>query len=413
MTSEVSAEFISSRCEDYCIKVADGTHDSPKETEEGKLLVTSKNLKNGRLTLDSAYLISIEDFDQINRRSKVDQWDVLLTMIGTVGEVCLVMDEHPDFAIKNVGLLKCQDKLKAKWLYYYLRSSECQAYIESRKKGSTQQYLSLSDIRNLPISHPTSSEVMEKSIQILDSLDRQISLLMDINESLSLICQAIFKSWFIDFKFDGDTNHQKKKLPDGWTEGFLSDILKFHNQRTTPSDITAELPYVPIDSISSKSPFLNQHKSGSEAKSSLQLFNRGDILFGAMRPYFHKVCIAPFDGVTRSTVFVLKPVNEGCNYFALFTAFQETVIDFATRHSEGSTIPYAKWRNSLEKMPTIVPPELLQKKFTEIVSPMIDSALNNIERMQVLSDIRDSLLPRLIAGKINIASIEIDEATNL
>ena len=149
MSFELSPDFKTTECQDFCARVADGTHDSPKETAVGKKLVTSKNVKGGRLELDSAYLISAEDFESINKRSKVDQWDLLLTMIGTVGEVCLVTDPEPDFAIKNVGLLKCGNELKAKWLYYFLRSPQGQKLIEARKKGSTQQYVSLTELRRL------------------------------------------------------------------------------------------------------------------------------------------------------------------------------------------------------------------------------------------------------------------------
>lgn len=106
---------------EYCIKVADGTHDSPKQSQVGKLLVTSKNIKDGRLDTLSAYKISETDFEDVNKRSKVDRWDLLLSMIGTVGEVCMISDE-PDFAIKNVGLFKCGNEIRAKWLYYFLRS---------------------------------------------------------------------------------------------------------------------------------------------------------------------------------------------------------------------------------------------------------------------------------------------------
>jgi len=132
--TEISPDFTTVLCSEYCLRVADGTHDSPKETQFGKPLVTSKNVKDGRLVLDNAYLISEDDYNEINRRSKVDQWDLLLTMIGTVGEVCVVNDKAPAFAIKNVGLLKCGSSLKAKWLYYFLRSSYGQGLIEQRKK---------------------------------------------------------------------------------------------------------------------------------------------------------------------------------------------------------------------------------------------------------------------------------------
>lgn len=135
MSFEIHPDFLSLPCSEYCLKVADGTHDSPKETQQGKLLVTSKNVKNGNLTLEGAYFISEDDFESINKRSKVNQWDLLLTMIGTVGEVCIIKDENPNFAIKNVGLLKCGDELKAKWLYYFLKSPQGLNLIEQRKKG--------------------------------------------------------------------------------------------------------------------------------------------------------------------------------------------------------------------------------------------------------------------------------------
>lgn len=83
---------------EFCLRVADGTHDTPKPEQEGRLLITSKNLKGGRINFDGAYMISESDYLQINKRSKVDKWDVLFSMIGTVGEIALVRSE-PDYAI--------------------------------------------------------------------------------------------------------------------------------------------------------------------------------------------------------------------------------------------------------------------------------------------------------------------------
>ena len=96
---------------EYCDSVRDGTHDSPKKTECGIKLVTSKNIIGGYLDLTSAYFISESDAVNINKRSKVDINDVLLSMIGTVGEVALI-SEQPNFVIKNVGLFKNNDEKK-------------------------------------------------------------------------------------------------------------------------------------------------------------------------------------------------------------------------------------------------------------------------------------------------------------
>ena len=167
---------------DVC-DVRDGTHDSPKQSSDGKYLITSKHIKNGRIDKTSAYKISLMDFDFVNQRSKVDKWDVLISMIGTVGDVCLVSEE-PDFAIKNVGLIKTGNKDFAFFLYYYLKSPLAQNDIASRLKGTTQQYLSLGEIRKFPIRLPPLAE-QKRIADILSSLDDKIELNNKINDNLA------------------------------------------------------------------------------------------------------------------------------------------------------------------------------------------------------------------------------------
>ena len=184
----MSLEFERSIAEEYCIKVADGTHDSPKEVDYGKKLVTSKNIIGGKLDLDKSYFISLDDFDEINKRSKVDQWDILISMIGTVGEVALIT-EKPDFAIKNVGLLKNNNEYKAKWLYYYFKSDLGQYQIKSRLRGTTQLYIPLKDLRKLEISVPKNHDDMIKIIKILDNIDKKIENNHNINNNFNTLFQ--------------------------------------------------------------------------------------------------------------------------------------------------------------------------------------------------------------------------------
>ena len=183
---------------EFCDLVTDGTHDSPKKTEFGVKLVTSKNIVGGKLDLTSAYFISESDAQNINKRSQVHINDILLSMIGTVGEVALI-EKEPDFVIKNVGLLKNSDPKKAKWLYYYLKSPITQNLIKDRLRGTTQQYIPLGELRNLPILKPNSEEHLQNTIDQLSSLDKKIQLNTQINQTLEQIAQALFKSWFVDF----------------------------------------------------------------------------------------------------------------------------------------------------------------------------------------------------------------------
>ena len=132
--------------------VRDGTHDTPAKCDNGYLLLTSKNVRKGKVDKTNAYCISASDYAAINKRSGVDQWDVLFSMIGTVGETAIV-DEPPDFAIKNMGLFKTHaDELLARWIKYYFDSPVAKQLILDRLKGSNQKFLSLGVLRAFPLA---------------------------------------------------------------------------------------------------------------------------------------------------------------------------------------------------------------------------------------------------------------------
>lgn len=138
------------KASEFCKHITDGTHDSPQYIKEGHYLITSKYIMNNKITLKDAPLISKQDFDKINERSKVETNDVLFTMIGTVGEVALVKDNN-NFAIKNMGLFRCKNINDALYLYYYFQSILAKEYELKLLAGSTQQYLTLNSLKEFPI----------------------------------------------------------------------------------------------------------------------------------------------------------------------------------------------------------------------------------------------------------------------
>ena len=163
------------RLGDVC-DVRDGTHESPKPTTEGKILITSKNLKGGKIDFLDSYHISLEDFEAINKRSKVEKYDILMSMIGTVGEVAFV-DIEPNFAIKNVVLFKMDGNEKfSKFLFFFFQSSIGKKHILGSLSGSTQKYITLDFLRNLQIPLPPFTE-QEKIAEILSEVDNEITLL--------------------------------------------------------------------------------------------------------------------------------------------------------------------------------------------------------------------------------------------
>ena len=181
----------------FCASVIDGTHDTPKPTDSGYKLVTGKHIKNGQIDPSDAYFISEDDYNKINERSLVEKWDVLMSMIGTVGEVAVVKDV-PDYAIKNVALFKCGgSELKGRWLSYYLRTPFAKGHMSGNQKGSSQQFLSLKQLRELPV--PVVEE--RKMLRIIDILSAYDDLIENNQKQIKLLeeaAQRLYKEWFID-----------------------------------------------------------------------------------------------------------------------------------------------------------------------------------------------------------------------
>jgi type I restriction enzyme S subunit len=162
---------------DIC-EVRDGTHDSPKPSHEGFALVTSKNIKDGKLDLESAYLISPQDYIEVNKRSKVEQFNLLISMIGTIGEV-IVIENKPNFAIKNVGLLKSTEPILSRYLCHYLGSQLGKNAISLSVSGSTQKFISLGKLRGLPVLYPP-RENQKAIVEAMSLFDQQISKNLEV-----------------------------------------------------------------------------------------------------------------------------------------------------------------------------------------------------------------------------------------
>ena len=150
--------------------VRDGTHSSPKYIENGYPLVTSKNLSDSGLNLNDVSLISESDYNEINKRSKVEVGDILLGLIGTIGKPVLV--ETDGFAIKNVGLIKNGGQIQNQFLLQYLKTNLFNKYIQIEMAGNTQKFLGLETLRNtkVPVSSQEEQSAIGSLFRTLDDL---------------------------------------------------------------------------------------------------------------------------------------------------------------------------------------------------------------------------------------------------
>jgi type I restriction enzyme, S subunit len=372
----------------------------------------------------SVPLVSSSGVTDHHAVAKVKGPGVVTGRYGTLGQVFFVAE---DFWPLNTTLYVRDFKGNdPRFVSYFLTGLDYLAYSDKAAVPG----LNRNHLHQATVLFPSDVREQRAIAHILGTLDDKIELNRRMSETLEAMARALFKSWFIDFdpvrakclrrgevtsplpKHIADlfpdrlVDSDLGEIPAGWGMGRLGDVLEQRMERCDASIETAARPYVPIDCISSKSLFLTEGKPGKEAQSSLTRFYKGDLLFGAMRPYFHKVCIAPFDGTTRTTAFVLFPRTRGDFAFATLLLHYADTIDYATRHSTGSTIPYAVWSNSLEDMPVVVPPSAVREVFDGIVRPVLDRIPEPYFENKTLAALRDTLLPRLISGELRVMNRE-------
>jgi type I restriction enzyme S subunit len=400
--------------------------------DDGVPVIKITNVKDGRIVADGCGYVSHETAATM-REWMTQKGDVLIAMTGYVGEIALIRSGEKYLINQRVGRFDFLDDSPVipEFFFYYLRQSEVRSLLEKMARGSAQPNLSASDVAKLCVPVPPIAE--QRAIaHILGTLDDKIELNRKQNETLEAMARALFKAWFVDFepvraKMEGRwqrgqslpglpahlydlfpdrlVDSELGPIPEGWKEGKLCDLVNLVNDRVKPTSANDSLHYIALDDIPTKSLSLAQFHLGSDVNSSIITFKKGDILFGAMRPYFHRVGLAPFDGITRTTTFVLRPFKPQYRHFALFHFFSDPVIEFSKLASVGTTIPYVKW-DTLGMYELPIPQEKVLVQFEQITKPIIDMIETNNEQTRTIAQIRDTLLPKLLSGEIRVKDAE-------
>jgi restriction endonuclease S subunit len=175
--------------------VRDGTHDSPKQVQEGYPLITSKNIKDGKLDFSNVSFISEEDFKKVSQRSYVDVGDIIMPMIGTIGGACLITSKEIEFAIKNVALFKKSERIIPDFLLNILDSDLIKTMFENQAAGATQKFVSLGVLRGLEIPLPPLA--IQK--QIVEKIETERALIESAQKLIEIYEQktkdTIAKLW--------------------------------------------------------------------------------------------------------------------------------------------------------------------------------------------------------------------------
>lgn len=183
---------------DIC-DVRDGTHDSPKYLQNSEyILITSKNIVNGSIDFENVNYISEEDYIKINKRSKVDNGDIIMPMIGTIGNPIIAhIDGTHKFCIKNVALIKflVDSTVNNMFIVNLMRCSSFSSYLLNQNKGGTQKFVALGAIRKLPILLPPLS-LQRLFAQRIEQIEREKSEVQKSIQDLETLLASRMQYWF-------------------------------------------------------------------------------------------------------------------------------------------------------------------------------------------------------------------------
>jgi|GEM_PF-224534 len=431
-------------------KITDGTHDSPKQKEKGKPLITSKHIKSRNIDFDTAYLISEEDFENINKRSQVDKWDVIVSMIGEYCGYCYIeRNNHIEYAIKNVGLYKTETKLDAEWLFYYLNSSIGKAFLNSVKSGSSQPYLTLGGLRELPILMASSIDQQKGITKVLSDLDAKIEVNNKINQELEAMAKLIYDYWFVQFDFPMPKEYAtsigkpelagkpykasggkmvfnkelKREIPEGWEDGVIADLIKNDKSGDWGKDEVQGNYTVEVSCI--RGADINGINGQGEVKAPKRFI---------LEKNTHKI-LEPFDLVveisggspTQSTgrlTYVTEATQERfdnpliCSNFCKALTLKESkslfnfVFEWNRLYDAGVLFGWEGKTSGIKnllfdnfvtnhKIP-LVPIELMNQFFDKVYS-VHQKIQKNLLENQKLAELRDWLLPMLMNGQVRVA----------
>jgi type I restriction enzyme M protein len=409
----------------FCDRVFDGTHATPKAVAHGKPLVTSKNILGGRLDLSDTYNISLADYEEIQKRSYVSQWDVLFSMIGSVGEVYIERNKEINYAVKNVGVFSCLDQDRAQWLYYFLKSDTAKKIIKNQLTGAVQKFLGLGALRDFPV--PEFNKEQLGGIGLLSRMDAKIELNQRINEELEEMAKLLYDYWFVQFDFpitaaqaaamgkphlEGKPYRSsggrivynedlKLEIPETWDAKELSAICENVRDMVDPADVSPTTPYVGLEHVPRRRFFLDAWGSAESVTSLKNRFKKGDVLFGKLRPYFHKVVRAPMEGISTSELLVLRAIDTKFEGFTGSILFSDVFVDFTSKQWGGAQMPRADW-NRMKEFKVACPPDELLESFNEKIVPLWDLGASNQKQNHHLTALRDWLLPMLMNGQVTV-----------
>ena len=247
-----------------------------------------------------------------------------------------------------------------------MQSAFVQSQLKARSTGTTVLGIRQSELKKVEIPLPPLDE-QNQIAHILGTLDDKIELNRQMNETLEAIARTIFKSWFVDFDpvrakmegrmpagMDAETaalfpsafqDSPLGKIPKGWKVSTLGEIGENVRRSVKASEIDSDELYIGLEHMPRRNIALSEWQAADEIGSNKYRFRKGEILFGKLRPYFHKVGVAPIEGVCSTDILVVQPINSEWFGIVLGLVSSDEFIAYTNAYSAGTRMPRTNWKD--------------------------------------------------------------------
>ncbi len=289
------------------------------------------------------------------------------------------------------------------YIYYLARSPVIrEPAIKSMTGASGRQRAQKIVVENTSIRVPEIQE-QRRIASILSAYDNLIENNQRRIQLLEQSAQLLYKEWFVHLRFPGHEHVTiTDSVPEGWIKKPLSALCTDIRKSINPKALSPDVPYIGLEHIPRHSITLDSWGKAAEVDSNKFRFSKGDILFGKIRPYFHKVGFALVDGITSSDAIVIRPTEDRLYFYVLSLLASNEFVALASKTvREGSKMPRADWKFLL-KSEFKVPSMALLDFFNETMNPICNQLRTLALHNRKLAHSRDLLLSRLMNGEISI-----------
>jgi type I restriction enzyme S subunit len=195
------------------------------------------------------------------------------------------------------------------------------------------------------------------------------------------------------------------EIPEGWRVGCLGEVAKHQRRSIQPDNINPDTAYIALEHMPKRCIALAEWSTTEGLQSNKFEFRKREILFGKLRPYFHKVGIAPVDGVCSTDIVVVAPQARTWFGFMLGHVSSVEFVDYTNAGSTGTKMPRTNWKD-MARYELVLPSESVAAAFTGIIQPYVDRIIAGIHESRTLAVLRDTLLPKLISGELRVKDAE-------